>query len=974
MNKKIVLLLITTLLASCHPTTSSFSGNSSSSSSSGAGVDSSSSNGQTTDSHTQSEYEKYKNSLISNSQKDHFYIHYYRFNHTKEEYNQYDFWVWNKSVGGEGAKFDFVGRTTDTKDAKNATGDALIDDFNYATVDIDLNKEYDGGWSATSLIIGGTSVSFKGKESNTFCTKLGVQIVYSASRTSSSGFWKNDGGDQTIILDDFKVVDGDKTFYHLFLVQDNVSNHLTLDDLGKNLVIDDPFANDDGNNYTYGKDEYKTADFSNDKPLSATSESFLNEAGVGYQIMVSSFADSDDDGFGDIYGIYQKLDYIKELGVNVIWLTPIQLSDSYHGYDIADYLVVDPKFGSSVSPSAKENNGEVSSDTAKADYKLLIEKAHELGMKVVMDLVINHTSTTNNWFISSAKLDKATRGYYQWGNHELDNANINEDKCWYPYGSHVYSYYAKFGTSMPELNFAYADTRAAVSSIALNWLEFGVDGFRMDAVKHIFLDDEVSRDNKDTIVLDKAEKGDYSSNLTKNLNFWKELNYDIKSKYPNAFIVGENFDGHAYHVSPYYEGFDSLFDFYSYFNLTSLAAKANNSSLGYNMSAASFLGATSSGSYTASGDASLAGNKSTSIKYGDEWNLKSVLNTNNKYRTGGSSVNNSTGYSMINGAFTSNHDIARTINRVAGTKYDNNGLTAQGTITSSNYKNYDEIATCVQIAELMLPGCTWIYYGDELGMTGNFTEGDASSSYSDLAYRQPMKWTDSGEGEYMTSYSVTGSGQKVSLDDINSSSLVKGAESKDSSKHYQAIQAFASAKSSNTTLIKGNFIPYTFSGNDYILNFARVLGDETYNVLINLSSSSATINMKGTVVASYNDASLTKLPSHSAVLIKSTSSGDTPTPTPSEEKTYTIINVTGIDCKYIYAWAWGGDAGDGKWYKCTINGTNVSFTAPSNITGCLLAKFNVEPTDLYTWSNNVIKKTSDMIPNDTISFTGWINP
>jgi 1,4-alpha-glucan branching enzyme len=91
-----------------------------------------------------------------------------------------------------------------------------------------------------------------------------------------------------------------------------------------------------------------------------SSSSYLqNGAGVGYQIMVASYADSDGDGFGDIYGIDQKLDYLKNLGVNVLWLTPIQVSDSYHGYDIADYTMVDPKFGSSKSPAAVASGGVV---------------------------------------------------------------------------------------------------------------------------------------------------------------------------------------------------------------------------------------------------------------------------------------------------------------------------------------------------------------------------------------------------------------------------------------------------------------------------------------------------------------------------------------------------------------------------------------------------------------------------------------
>ena len=995
------ILLISLLLSSCgssdlsssstsEDSTSTSSGDTSSSetSSSSSGSDSSSSSSSTTPSYTDEQFEKYKTSLLANSKNNHFYLHYYRFAQKVDDYNKYDVWAWNKKPkGGEGVRFDWVGRTTNAG-GLSASGDASIDDFGYVSVDIDLSASYKGGWDATNKKMRDLAVDFKGSSDDSLLDELGIQIVESSTRTSASGFWNNDGGDQSISVADFKIEHEEKTFYHVFLVQDNMSEHLSLGDIEQGATHDDPFADDDGTNVTYNKSEYVTADFSKNKDLAKTSEEFLNNAGVGYQIMVSSFADSDGDGFGDIYGVYQKLDYIKGLGVNVIWLTPIQLSDSYHGYDIADYLTVDPKFGSTKSDAAQDNNGVVSSETAFKDYMQLLQGAHDLGMKVIMDLVINHTSTTNKWFISSAKLDKTYRAYYQWGNHETDSTNINQNKSWYPYSSHAYSYYAKFGTSMPELNYSYQDTRDAVKGIALQWLEWGVDGFRMDAVKHIFMKDEVASDSKDTIIKDVTGKADYSSNLTKNLNFWRELNYEIKKEYPNAFIVGENFDGHAYHVSPYYEGFDSLFDFYSYFNLTSLAAKANNSSLGYNMTASSLIGASDSGTpYSASSDSAAEGTKTTSLKYGGYWNLRNVLSVNNQYRGGGAVTKTSTtGYSMINGAFTSNHDIARTINRVAGSKYNSDGLTDQGKITTDNYKVYDELATTVQIAELMLPGLTWIYYGDELGMTGNFkNDTDTStSSYSDLAYRQPMKWTNDGQvndGSFTTGYNVTGSGVKVEFDAVNKTSTVPSvAEALNgSSSHYNAIKAFASAKSSSQALIKGNFVPYNFDGNDYILNFHRIFGSEDYQVLINMSSKTQAINSSGQVVASFNGATTTSLPARSAVLINlSSSSGGGETPT-STTKTYTVNNVTGISDDYeVFAWAWASTGG--QWYSASYDEAKktLSFEAPSNISGCLFVKC-YKGTTSPSWTttgNNVGRiyyKTSDITASNSMTFPGWVS-
>ena len=243
-----------------------------------------------------------------------------------------------------------------------------------------------------------------------------------------------------------------------------------------------------------------------------------------------------------------------------------------------------------------------------------------------MDLVLNHTSTSNDWFIKSAQLDRDYRGYYQWGNHETQS-EIKEDNYWYPYGDHPYSYYAKFGSAMPELNYSYQATRDAVIQMAKYWCALGVSGFRMDAVKHIFLEDEVTSDGGDTIISDISTSAsgktlNYSSNLTKNLNFWREINASVKADYPDAFFVGENFDGHAYHVAPFYEGFDSLFDFYSYFNITSAAANSLNSSVGKPIQ--SYDGYVSGDAYTTSADASLK-NSTSAISYTGIWNVASIM-------------------------------------------------------------------------------------------------------------------------------------------------------------------------------------------------------------------------------------------------------------------------------------------------------------------------------------------------------------
>ncbi len=822
--------------------------------------------------HDQDEVEAYMADWAAKSEEGHFYYHYLRYDASADSYNDWDVWAWPyRPTEGQGTKFDWVGRTQDkTTNTWDASGDPEIDEFGYAYVDIDLTKaDYDGGWSSSSKVIGGTTVNFavnRGEKQE----QIGLQIVKSETR-NSSGFWTNDGSNLYVWVADYALTDEETgvTSYHAFVTQDDVQNVSAT----PAYEVTDPFENDDGTNETYNNALYNDVDFDETADIAETSEEFLkggdlleNGAGVGYQIMVSSFADSDGDGFGDIYGIVEKLDYIKNLGVDVLWLTPVQSSDSYHGYDITDYLTVDSKFGSAASPAGLANDGNVTNETAMADYKLLLDEAHERGMAVIMDLVINHTSTGNQWFIDSAQLVETMRGYYRWANNETGE-DITIENCWYPYGDHVYSYYAKFGSSMPELNFSYTGTREAVESIALNWLEIGVDGFRMDAVKHIYMKDEVAYDSSDTYILDESTAGDYSSDLTKNLHFWRELNAAIKAEYPDAFIVGENFDGHAYHVAPYYEGFDSLFDFYSYYNLTSLAARARTNSGG--SSGGAYIGGTSS-YYSASSDSSLEGS-SASIKYGGYWNLQAAMSAYNQYR--GGSAMNSTGageYSAITGSFTSNHDIARSMNRVAASSFSGDDIVSQGTVTTSNYESVDELATCVQIAQLMMPGLTWIYYGDELGMTGNFPSGtDADSDYADLWYRQPMKWEDE---DYVTSYSINGASSSVTWDSINASDLVASAETQaaDSNSHYSALAAFAKAKSESATLIRGNFCPSDWS-NDYVLNFTREMGSEIYHVVINFSSNTLQYGVSdigSNVIASYNGAGNGTLPAHSALLTK----------------------------------------------------------------------------------------------------------
>ena len=172
----------------------------------------------------------------------------------------------------------------------SATGLAVVDSFSGAYVDIDLSASYDGGWKSASKTMGGTSMSFLNSDGS-LVEKVGLQIVSSATRTSSAGFWVNDGGNLFIELSKYALANSDgTTSYHVFAVQDQVQSAGAL----PKVSIVDPFAKDDGTNVTYNNSQYKNVDWS-DKALASTSPLFLkgdssksyltSGAGVGYQIM-----------------------------------------------------------------------------------------------------------------------------------------------------------------------------------------------------------------------------------------------------------------------------------------------------------------------------------------------------------------------------------------------------------------------------------------------------------------------------------------------------------------------------------------------------------------------------------------------------------------------------------------------------------------------------------------------------------------
>ncbi|MEW9699675.1 alpha-amylase family glycosyl hydrolase [Paenibacillus sp. SI8] len=253
---------------------------------------------------------------------------------------------------------------------------------------------------------------------------------------------------------------------------------------------------------------------------------------VYYQIFIRSFNDSNGDSIGDLKGITQKLSYLKELGIEGIWLTPLNPSPSYHGFDVTDYYNVNPQFGT------------------LDDFRELMKEAHKQGIKVVMDLVLNHTSSKHPWFVDAMKgKDSPYRDWYVWTD-ETDPVKLSETSAtggaaWHKKDNATYL--GVFWEGMPDLNFDNPQVRKEMIKVGNFWLKQGVDGFRLDAAKHVYEDFQSSKGSKEVV--------------EKNQAWWQEFRKGIQETNPKAYLIGEVWDT-ASVVAPFLDhAFDSTFNF-----------------------------------------------------------------------------------------------------------------------------------------------------------------------------------------------------------------------------------------------------------------------------------------------------------------------------------------------------------------------------------------------------------------------------
>lgn len=224
------------------------------------------------------------------------------------------------------------------------------------------------------------------------------------------------------------------------------------------------------------------------------------EKGIIYQIYPRSFLDTNGDGIGDLKGIAEKIDYVSWLGADAVWLSPIYVSPmADFGYDISDYRAIDPIFGT------------------MEDFEVFVKKAHSLDIRVIMDMVPNHTSDKHPWFVEAkSSRDNPRRDWYIWHDPKPDGGPPNNwlsnfgGSAWEWDEKTGQYYYHAFLKQQPDLNWRNPEVRNAFDGILRYWLEKGVDGFRVDVLWHLIKDDQF-RDNPPNPTYNPATEPSYNS-------------------------------------------------------------------------------------------------------------------------------------------------------------------------------------------------------------------------------------------------------------------------------------------------------------------------------------------------------------------------------------------------------------------------------------------------------------------------------
>jgi glycosidase len=256
---------------------------------------------------------------------------------------------------------------------------------------------------------------------------------------------------------------------------------------------------------------------SNDGTYVLDSSVSNEKSSLNYEIFVRSFYDSDGNGIGDFAGVAAKADYLKSLGVGSVWLMPIQPSPSYHGYDVSDYYAVNSQFGDMDS------------------FQAMVSTLKAKGINVIIDMVLNHSSTRNRWFsqsfsdyVAGDTSSSSKADWYIWSDHSGS----------YMHDWQGYYYEGDFDASMPDFNFKSAGVQAEFKKILNFWLDKGVSGFRLDAVRYY-----------------------YQGSTSENVKALDQLVDDVASTHPGTYFVGENWTTGSDYYAYYASKINSFFSF-----------------------------------------------------------------------------------------------------------------------------------------------------------------------------------------------------------------------------------------------------------------------------------------------------------------------------------------------------------------------------------------------------------------------------
>ena len=442
---------------------------------------------------------------------------------------------------------------------------------------------------------------------------------------------------------------------------------------------------------------------------------------VFYEVFVRSFSDANGDGIGDLRGLTAKLDTLndgdpattQDLGITGIWLMPIAEAASYHGYDVVDYTAVERDYGD------------------QSAMRSFVQAAHERGVLVIVDFVVNHTSREHPWF-QDAFAGGAHRDWYVWSETDPGWPAVAGPNPWHktPAGDF---YYGAFWEGMPDLNLENPDVTAALVGVAETWLEdIGVDGFRIDAAKHLI---ETAPDAQINTPATKAWLADFRE--------------AIHAGHPDALVLGEVYDARGVSSSYTREGaLDMSFDF----------------GIGPALANAVY------------GDATTA--------------LASLEEVATRFEPG------------IAGTFLSNHDQARFATQLKG-----------------------DLEAAKRAAAVLLtgPGVPFVYYGEELGMTG---------TKPDERIRTPYPWTAADPGFGFT----TATPWEAFSDGAATANLA--TESADLTSVWSTYRDLIQLRTQQPALRAGDFVRVRSSSRQ-VAAWLRVLGDQRILVIHNLGAEPA---------------------------------------------------------------------------------------------------------------------------------------